>query len=42
MAGMEELLSTAVGYLRLVVEAIGVAVVGFGVGLSWGACVVTW
>ncbi len=28
---MEELLVTAVGYLRLVVEAIGVAVVGFGV-----------
>ena len=28
---MEELLITAVGYLRLVVEAIGAAVVGFGV-----------
>ena len=34
MAGMEELLSTAVGYLRLVVEAIGVAVVGFGVAAT--------
>ena len=31
---MEELLSTAVGYLRLVVEAIGVAVVGFGVAAT--------
>ena len=28
---MEEYLVTAVGYLRLVVEAIGAAVVGFGV-----------
>jgi uncharacterized membrane protein len=28
---MEEYLITAVGYLRLVVEAIGAAVVGFGV-----------
>jgi uncharacterized membrane protein len=28
---MEEYLLTAVGYLRLVVEAIGAAVVGFGV-----------
>ncbi len=28
---MEELLVTAVGYLRLVVEAIGASVVGFGV-----------
>src|SRR5918997_6111501 len=28
---MQELLVTAVGYLRLVVEAIGAAVVGFGV-----------
>ena len=27
---MEELLVTAVGYLRLIVEAIGAAVVGFG------------
>ena len=27
---MEELLQTAVGYLRLVVEAIGATVVGFG------------
>jgi hypothetical protein len=27
---MEEFLVTAVGYLRLVVEAIGAAVVGFG------------
>ena len=34
MAGMEELLSTAVGYLRLVVEAIGAAVVGFGVAAT--------
>ncbi|MDP9425481.1 MAG: hypothetical protein M3P37_05445 [Actinomycetota bacterium] len=28
---MEELLVTVVGYLRLVVEAIGAAVIGFGV-----------
>jgi hypothetical protein len=28
---VEELLVAAVGYLRLVVEAIGAAVVGFGV-----------
>jgi deoxyinosine 3'endonuclease (endonuclease V) len=28
---MEEFLVTAVGYLRLVVEATGAAVVGFGV-----------
>ena len=27
---MEELLQTAVGYLRLVIEAIGAAIVGFG------------
>ena len=27
---MEELLQTAVGYLRLVIEVIGAAVVGFG------------
>lgn len=28
---MEELLTTAVGYLRLAVEAVGAAIVGFGV-----------
>lgn len=27
---MEELLQTAVGYLRLVIEAVGAAIVGFG------------